>query len=424
MVQPRESIENAAPPQVEALDAELQFQAFDALLVEKGTHPRRSDRYMGPCYTALHDAIHEVPELEEIYREVLSAKYPNHHVLGQVSAKALVRPALEAHNEGLPGPLPNFPGDLITKIRPNRYAKARATANWRTLIDWVVSDPDRFSTFAGDIKNRTVQTNKFQRYVAIEAALHIFRSYGRLPNSPSILDVGCAQNHGNKVLASTLPFYDVKRSSQATPKGTAMALFINDNLGLERIEKGRLDGVDIVPIDDDSSEWSLYNSFYLTELDEKPKLVKDYEAVDNLDPPNVNFIQADFAAPDLKTDPPDGLKPDGYDVASIVTVLHQLSPQQQKNMFVNTLAQLKPDGLMIIQDFFERVEDPNSPTGYSYVAVQDWDNRKGLYLTLVFDKAAPEKGFQPLFKWKNARCEELEDCNYDFEIALSATLDS
>lgn len=409
---------------IEAAEANPQLLAFDALLLEKGEHPRRSDRYMGAYSIALREALHDSPELQTIYKEALSATDSNLHHLWQLSVRALIRQASDAQDQAIDAGLAHFPADYITPLRPGKAARRRTTDHWRNLIDWVTADPTRLETFADDITNHKVQTNKFQRYVAVEAALHIFKTYNRLPDEPSILDIGCAQNHGNKILTSAFLFYPVEASKRASPEAAAMAIWMDENLGV-RIKKGRLDGVDLEPIDKYSFDKSLLDSFYLTERYEKPELIQDYIAVSRASPSNVHFTQADFAQPQMDDVVLNQLNPRGYDVAVMATVAHQLSPEQRLNMLQNAISQLKPEGFLIVQDFFKRVRDPKSPTGWAYNIVEDWDNKKGLYMTLIYDNAAPKMGFQPLFVWKNARCEELEDCNRNIEIALGlATADS
>jgi hypothetical protein len=386
----------------EAYDIEAKLADFEAFLIEKSVHSRRGDRYMGPFSAALAEELEVTPALQVGYATAMQAKYNNYPHLRQVTVRSLIKAAAQDvfyAEESVS--LPQFPADYLLPSQQVPQDTERVTANWRHLIQRVVTDKDRFGTFLDDLKNRNVQSNKFQRYVAVEGALHILKSYDRLPDKPAILDIGCSQNHGNTVLASNIPFYGVR---PATGEDAAISDFINDNLHV-RLAKGRCDGVDIAPLDDDSSEWALFNSLYLDEL-QKPGLVEDYQMVDNTHPDNVHFVQADFSAEHIETNPPAGLLTNSYDVATIVTMLYQLNETEQERVVLNALSYLKDDGLLIVQDFYEEQISADQ-TQIEYKIIKDWENRTGVYRTLLFDKANPGRGFQELFVWQNARCEQV-----------------
>lgn len=294
--------------------------------------------------------------------------------------------------------------------------------------------PDRWfegmSTYMDDPKSRddfishmhvfrNVNSNVSERYKAFKMLSLMKRD--QLGDWPRILDVGCSQNLGLKRMAKThaYPFEaievvgldlspDFEPEEQAENEDTQLRReqYLTDaaNYLLSQLTQiGPSTGVDLWPTrDPELAKWAKACSFYPSELLDE-ELVRSYEAIEAEDAAalNIDFVEADFTWPAEKLDkliPPEHQ----FDMVTFSTVMYQMRDREQRFKAVqNALKRVKPEGLVVIQDFLEM-----DPKGHISFPAR-WSDRLFLYTTAVLDMANPDLDFQETFLWRNGRCGQL-----------------
>jgi len=274
---------------------------------------------------------------------------------------------------------------------------------WKEGINEIVHGQDSFHELRFDLLVRDIQSNVAERYKSLKIIMHFFRE--RLGDEPLVLDVGCSQNQGLKKIAAGYPFDPVEvviRNKDGTP--TVAGLDYKSTSAVNSVIAARQAlgpslGVDAWPLRDlDVKQWARGSSFYPSEL-LIPGLLEKYDELDNLQVGNVGFLEANFTEKNFGNE---AYKM--FDIALFSTVLYQLSPEERDRMLVNALYWVKPNGLVIIQDFTETVE--GKPLQLYFP-----DKRDGvpfLYKTIVLDPSRIEEGFKECIRWQTPRCRQME----------------
>lgn len=260
---------------------------------------------------------------------------------------------------------------------------------WKAYILRITDSHDvRFMT---DLLVHSVQSNVSSRYRSMAMILDVLKDE-RYPMIDGIqhitaLDVACSLNRGYKHLASDIPFTPIleARGADLESANTSMQnrLAFVDSLG-----------VDLKALNDDAAKaWATSCSMYPSEREDQ-QLVKMYDYLDNFTAPGLSFEDADFVetGPEGKWDVNGRLHPSRiqrYGVVSLITFLYQLSPAERAIAMHHAKQVVRPDGLIIVQDF---VDSPST----------EWS-----YRTSALDMKQPQKGLQPLFVWNNGRCDKL-----------------
>jgi len=300
----------------------------------------------------------------------------------------------------------------LTKIPRSEYPEAYTYPDpWKEALEYATQEGSSFhDEFITDIRTRNVQSNVSERYKAVALVANLMQE--RLGKKPSILDVGCSRNHGLKRLTMGNKY----RFSQVTAEELVV-----DNLGVpiksipdrqatysvqEVLEPGlrlgRSLGLDVVPIEnEDNKEWARSCSFYPSELLDREK-VKAYDELDETERQNVGFYHGDFT--DLNFEDFEGHSPvTRFDVVTFSTVLYQISSEKHEAMFENAKKLLKPNGIILIQDFAEIDLEDHSKLRF----FENWFKEPYLYRTIMLDPKIQNGGLIELFRWDNGRCNKL-----------------
>jgi SAM-dependent methyltransferase len=118
--------------------------------------------------------------------------------------------------------------------------------------------------------------------------------------------------------------------------------------------------------------------------------------LDRIDVRGVGFQGLDIA--DKSLDLGDGF----FDVVTLSTILYQVSDQDRSLIQEIAKRYIKPEGVVIYQDF--AVKDRDDPTRLHFH--DTWFNDRFPYHTLVYDPHSPEE-LQDIFGWENGRCAKM-----------------
>lgn len=300
-------------------------------------------------------------------------------------------------------------------VRDDLYPLGYETPDpWKDAIQEVTEkDSEKYDEFFEDIMTRNIQSNIADRYKAFDLILHLYEE--RFDPHPTILDVGCSQNQGLKKMSLTdkYPFKDVEVvGSEADIVAPIKADSRLDHSAFNRLIRrlfsdpftiGRSLGIDIVPADNPSNaRWARSCSFYPSELLNAEK-VREYDAIDAANPKNVSFYQGDFS----RLDHEDFVKNapnERYDLVTFSTVLYQVSPAKRKQMLENARQYVKPDGLIVVQDFVN--VNRKDPTRLRFH--KNWFKRPFLYTTIIRDPSDATGEMHEIFRWENGRCKKIK----------------
>ena len=301
---------------------------------------------------------------------------------------------------------------------------------WEDLYDWIYTpedhsglDPEqdrlsrqhqkyldinRASIFGFDLY-RDVQSNVPQRYVSVPLLANLHRELdGRFGGPLRIIDAGCSQNYGMKKLASAAsPFSPVNVMNWEEIGGASLYVrnpvlsrFLNDDL-MRPLEVEEALGVDVVdPRDEPVKQWVKACSRYPKEFRNR-HLDREYDFLDHEMPDAVDFVRADFTSPELVEQA--GLKQQQYDIGMVATTLYMLSEEKQAAVFDNLRRLVKPDGLIIRQDF-GHMQGRRKYRIYSNMS----PNKPNQYRTVVTDMVEGGEISHEYFIWQSGRCRDLQ----------------
>ncbi|CAN5692373.1 hypothetical protein BH23PAT2_BH23PAT2_02100 [soil metagenome] len=300
----------------------------------------------------------------------------------------------------------------LTKNPDSGYPEVYTHSDpWKEALKYATYEGSSvYDEFITDIRTRNVQSNVSERYKAVAMVVNLMQDfYGK---RPSILDVGCSRNHGLKRLTMGKKFrfsqVNIEESVvdhpaepiKAIPDGLATC-FVQELLRTG-LRLGPSLGIDIVPIQvEDNKEWARSCSFYPSELLDRKK-VKAYDELDEAERQNVAFYHGDFSNLDVG-DLERHSRVERFDIVTFSTVLYQVSPEKHETMFENAKKLLKPNGIILIQDFAEVDPDNN----YKLRFFKNWFKEPYLYRTILLDPKIRDGSLIELFRWDNGRCNKL-----------------
>jgi hypothetical protein len=293
---------------------------------------------------------------------------------------------------------------------------------WLEEAGGILDNPNSHAILDYDLTQRRIQSNIADRYKGPKLA--ILKEYpSRFRGPLNILDVGASLNLGLTKLVVGDKFGQVEildsSSRDAFVHDTNATEYINHLINSPLDVAGGV-GVDILPgWDLNSREWIRSCSFYPSELldlnriEEFDRLVLANSILDkhnrtksglnisgvNMD--RLSFYIGDFAdrnsMRDFSHSPEAEAK---FDVVTFITVMHQLSDMERTAMIDRAKNYLKPDGLIIVQDFMEI--NPDAPNG------MDFPNHwyPFLYRTAVIDPLESTSTPRDIVVWDYGRCKQ------------------
>jgi len=231
---------------------------------------------------------------------------------------------------------------------------------------------------------------------------------GRFDGPVDILDVGCSLNLGNKRLKKLdrFPFDYIEYGTTLTPdKKKVPRLNVYPDLTSILNYAAKQPTINnIVGVDksrpNDRRWWPIAGSLYPSERKDA-LLAQRFNQLMNLGRvAGVNFVHGDFLDMNNgKLPGKHGQKK--FDIVSLITMEYQHSAEEEQQIILeNALRFLKPNGLIVVQDFANI--NPQNPLKLDFP--DSWFNEPFLYKAMIFDPLEPEKGFQLFIQWINGRC--------------------
>lgn len=290
-----------------------------------------------------------------------------------------------------------------TFVRPDDWYAAM-----KSLIN---RNSDDYDDFRIDLMGRDVQSNIRQRMSGYVLAAALFPE--RFSGSLEVLDVGCSQNQGLK--AFELPYQDIEvvgatyKRLVTSPRLLHVLSERVNQLIADRSHAERKVGVDRVRIwnsrgerDKLLQEWVRSCSFRPGELLDR-LLVAHYDLIDqNETATGTEFAVADFTQPKLDLSSA-GVFERSFGLVGTSAVKYHLTPKQRAAMFRNELRYVRPDGLIVVQDFASIRK--NHPGELSYPKdIYSKSYQMGMF---VYDPLVPHFGFREYWRWQTGRCTRI-----------------
>lgn len=257
-------------------------------------------------------------------------------------------------------------------------------------------------TFYSDLMIRKTQTNKWERYRGLWIPLQIARDSYDSP--PTILDIGCGVNNVLKRLKKDELEYDLEHAEQEASK---YAESLGDEIAAQLIGKlavGRSIGVDMFNMYEyNVKQWAASCSLEPLELLDPNQVIAYHSLhseVDGVEFRHLNYANAhprNFRYPHLAFD-------ETFDVVNASFVFEQSSQKDTDQMVENGKKQLKESGLFVAQGYIK----PKDDNPGELVAVDNWHAGKFNCVTLVYEQANPDRGFQEVLRWYDGRMRQVQ----------------
>jgi SAM-dependent methyltransferase len=378
---------------MEHTGSDERLEAFRAEMEMQSKIPPKGDERIRAYSLANLEALVSMPAYRRIIQQAIEAKpdYPP-SALANFTLRALQKPLIDRERSGYPR--------IFT-----------TTAPWLEAIELVSDSTSKMhESYLYDVTERDLSSNIANRYGSVKLVAQLMRS--RFNERPSILDIGCSQNHGLKKLSmnSKYPFPDIVAGELKLdaaghvlglveePEATALA---NQELH-QPLRLHRTVGIDTVSIyDEDTRKFAFSCAHRPSELLDEAK-VREYRMLDEEEKQHVKFVQGDFAAMDL-----DAIRKQAgvkrFDIVNFSTVLYQSTEPIRTIMLERAKQLLKPNGVILVQDFVE--VEPQDPTRLNYY--DNWFSQEYLYRTVMLDPAMSQDAFIELFRWDTSRCNQI-----------------
>ena len=264
----------------------------------------------------------------------------------------------------------------------------------------------------------------FQRYLLLPNAANIPRrgviyagaiALSGREGSLKILDVGCSTNKSLVALATPgLSLGDIEVVDPIV-NGKHSSFEVNDENSEVLNNLIRNNGVRVGPsLGIDIRDWlsdpflANYvrsNSFYMEELFDE-RLIAQFDRLGKLRPRNVGFqvldITVDYSDKEAmeRAEAKDPEFDETFDVVYLSTMLYQLKKNERATALANAHKWVKPDGLIIVQDFVDFL--PMGKTKFYNQAQWRWK-----YNVWVKDMQMKQKKFRKYFNIESGRAERL-----------------
>ncbi len=384
------------------VDAELVGETYDQFCEElefQTVSPPEQDIRVGAFAAATLRVLSHDPDTEAVMKDLIRVRLESGNASASYLANLTLRACQRAFLFGFPNE--DFPVHGDDEAYPQSYDKRQ---NWEANLPRIMASETEFQAY---VRSRDVQSNIADRYTSFKLLIELYRD--RFGDTPHLLDIGCSADHGLKLLERNEGYYVPNVTQAYLGKHKVDAPHDLKDRIHELVSLpdgiGESVGVDKVPMqlienDPSTRQWVFACSFYPSELLDKRRYLQ-YILLGNYQPENIQFIQADFSTSDVEIDPPQD--EDGFDMVTFSTVLYQATPKKRETMIENAKRHLKPNGLIVVQDFVNtRRGDPSKLVFPRY-----WFKEEYGYRTLVFDMQDESAGFQEVFRWQNGRCREL-----------------
>lgn len=262
---------------------------------------------------------------------------------------------------------------------------------WSSALDKMMTIDEERSKLREILLNKDTITTVYERYAGAQAMLNLFFPPDQRLH---VADLGCGANYGLRGMSFGEPFADIKyQPGEADMIESLIRQPVNLAYGL---------GVDLAdPEDPEVIRWRndcrYPSELTADELEKTELFVARLRGVQNVEFLQRNVLKDPIPVPQRA----DGKE--GFDACILSTMCYQMKPKDQLATRIRAEGLLNPSGLMIVQDFAEKVPiNGDYPIGLDFVA--DW--APGTYRTFVL---GPQTDGVPaeMLRWTSGRCREV-----------------
>ena len=245
---------------------------------------------------------------------------------------------------------------------------------------------------------KSTTTTVYQRYAGAATIMTAL-----FPDKPlHVTDFGCGGNYGLRGIDIEAPFDPIEDNSEGYRVSNLLAhppkLASSIAIDLEN------------PDDPETKKWRRA-CLYTQELTNAAKIDRFEDSIKQSN--NVNFMQADLRELPIGNDQ-NQISEESQDVVIISTLCYQM-PEQQKSILGQARKILKPDGIIIIQDFAQT--DSSNPNGLDFDV--NWFGQPYAYRNFVLSQKT-DWTMKEILRWKNGRCASvIPGKDFDFITSTS-----
>lgn len=333
-------------------------------LIDLSHNPPGNDPVLGSFYAALVEIAEEGHSISKILLRVKKSR-------NDITYKHLVNLIFRAFQ--------------AIKLKQNdlSYRSFDDISKWRKELANLQGDKNARRDFEKLLRTKNTNTTIYQRYAGVYTIVsHLWNNH-----KVTMADLGCGGNYGLRGFELKEPFKEIR---DLTPKRVVSKL-LRKNINLE---KGlAIDKED--PNLETTTFWRMACSFYPKELDEMNSIL-EFEKRIKLSA-KIQFIKKNLLKLKL-------LPKFKVDVIILSTILYQLSLYEQLILLQKAKKLLKPEGMMIIQDF--AAKNLANPRHLDFN--DSWFSKTYSYRTFISSRKTGWK-FWEIFQWNNGRCRIVKD---------------
>jgi SAM-dependent methyltransferase len=327
--------------------------------------PPGKDPYMGAFYGAVVDLLGQGQQLSGLVADVLSQRdIELKHFVNLLYRGIQYVELFERKN-------PDYPFAYSSKDAWQDELTDLLTHNGAALKEVLL--------------HKSTTTTIYQRYAGTHAVLSAL--YAGRPLA--VADFGCGGNYGLRGMDIQEPF----KPFVDTTEGKLVT-----QLTMQPVPIGNGTAIDLQdPYDPEITAWRLACSFYPQELHTLPAIMAMERRLAQSQ--HTQFLQGDLLA--LPVGTPD-LPVRKFDAVVMNTVCYQM-PEAQGALIETARKLLKPEGLVIIQDFAEK--DPKCVDRLHFGV--NWHKEPFFYRTFITGEQTGGE-IQELLQWNDGRCKVVQ----------------
>ncbi|OGG07667.1 hypothetical protein A2872_01765 [Candidatus Gottesmanbacteria bacterium RIFCSPHIGHO2_01_FULL_42_12] len=231
------------------------------------------------------------------------------------------------------------------------------------------------------LKERNTTTTIYQRYCGPYFIMSTLTK-----NKVTFVDLGCGAGYGPLGISKSVPFKEIvdRTVGKKVAAQMRLPLPLNKAYGIDVTSHG----------DPESISWLRACQFYPSEIYQMNDIL-NFEKKVGFFNGKVTFFESDITNPKAIRNEFPKKK---CDFATVCTTLYMI-PDKKENVLKFAQGLLKPNGLVIVQDFARKT--PNGKLRFDVSWTTGWP-----YRTFVWGKATGYK-FWEVLKWSSGRCREV-----------------
>lgn len=263
---------------------------------------------------------------------------------------------------------------------------------WEKELEIFFQNSKNFQRYRDLVLTKSTTTTIYQRYMGPFSIIHHY-----FKSTPvTVLDIGCGGNYGLRGISLGEPFKSVSDSTD------------NNFIGFkpQEIKLKKAVAIDLLdPDDEEVTKWRLACSFYPQELDNFKDMIEFENRIRKAK--KIKFIKDNFLyADDLGS----------FDVIIFCVMLYQYNESDHFKLIKKARELLKPNGLLIIQDFASKSRDEASKLDFK----TSWFGEKFSHKTFL-SASFTNWNFWEILKWDSGRCNEIHP-GEDFHLFYQNTI--